>query len=160
DARAGVSSTEDGGINYDGALALNIPLTKDTAALRVSAFYNHDAGYIDNVQLGRDDVNQANVSGGRADFLLRPTPDLSIRLTAFTQRVERDGTSYADYSLATGEPIDGDLSQRRIHPEPFTQTFNLFSGTISKDLGWGQLTSVSAYQESNTSYTYDVSAQF
>ena len=51
-ARAGVSSTDHGGVSYDVASAVNLPLLDDKAAVRLSGFYANDGGYIDNVQLG------------------------------------------------------------------------------------------------------------
>ena len=71
-ARAGVVSTSGGGVGYDAAAAINAPLADDKAALRVSGFYTHDGGFIDNLANGRDDVNESNVYGGRADLFVKP----------------------------------------------------------------------------------------
>ena len=56
--RAGVVSTEGGGVGYDAAAAINAPFADDKAALRVSGFYTHDDGFVDNLAHGRDDVNE------------------------------------------------------------------------------------------------------
>jgi iron complex outermembrane receptor protein len=96
-ARAGISATRAGGISYDGAAALNAPLIPDVAAVRVSGFYSHDGGFVDNLTQGKEDVNQAKLYGGRADFLLKPLDKLSIRLTGFAQNTYRDGSSRSEY---------------------------------------------------------------
>ena len=75
-------------------------------------------------------MNESNVYGGRADLFVKPADKLSLRLAAFAQDIDRDGTASADFGLASGEPIDGDLDQRRLRAEPFEQEFRLVSGTL------------------------------
>lgn len=158
--RAGLVSTEGGGVGYDGAAAVNAPFADDKAAVRVSAFYTHDDGYIDNLALGHDDVNESNVYGGRADLFVKPTDKLSLRFAAFAQDIDRDGTASADFGLASGDPIDGDLDQRRLRAEPFEQEFRLGSGTLTYDFENVTLTAVSSYQTVRSHAITDVSAFF
>jgi outer membrane receptor protein involved in Fe transport len=158
--RAGVSNTEGGGIGYEGSAAINAPLAGDKAALRVSGFYTHDSGFVDNLTAGRDDVNEADVYGGRADLLLKPTDKLSLRFVAFAQDIERDGTASSDFGLATGDPIDSDLDQRRLRPEPFDQQFRLGSVTLVYDFENVTLSSISSYQTVRSDAITDVSAFF
>jgi outer membrane receptor protein involved in Fe transport len=112
-AQAGVSDTRHGGISYNGAAAINAPIVSDKIALRANGFYSQDGGFIDNLALGRKDVNRSRVYGGRADLLLKPTDALSIRIGGYIQNIHRDGTAAADYTLA-GEPVDTALDQRRL----------------------------------------------
>jgi outer membrane receptor protein involved in Fe transport len=158
--RAGVASTEGGGVGYEGSASINAPLADDKAALRVSGFYTHDSGFVDNLTAGRDDVNEANVYGGRADLLLKPTDKLSLRFVAFAQDIERDGTASSDFALATGDPIDGDLDQRRLRVEPFDQQFRLGSATVVYDFDTVTLSSISSYQTVRSNAITDVSAFF
>jgi len=158
--RAGVLSTEGGGVGYDAAAAINAPFADEKAAVRVSGFYTHDSGFIDNLTSGRDDVNEADVYGGRADLLLKPSDKLSLRFTAFAQDIERDGTASADFGLTTGEPIDGELEQRRLRPEPFDQQFRLGSATLGYEFENVTLTSISSYQTVRSHAITDVSAFF
>jgi iron complex outermembrane recepter protein len=159
-ARAGLVSTSGGGVGYDAAVAINAPLANETAAVRVSGFYTHDSGFVDNLANGRDDVNESNVYGGRADLLLKPTDRLALRVAAFAQDIERDGTAAADFGLASGEPIDGDLDQRRLRAEPFEQAFRLVSGTLTYDFESAALTSISSYQTVRSHAITDVSEFF
>ena len=153
-------STEGGGVGYDGAAAINAPFAGDKAAIRVSGFYTHDDGFVDNLACGRDDVNESNVYGGRADLLVKPADKLSLRLAAFAQDIERDGTASADFGLASGKPIDGDLDQRRLRAEPFEQQFRLVSGTLDYDFENAALTAISSYQTVRSHAITDVSAFF
>jgi len=159
-ARAGVVSTSGGGVGYDAAAAVNAPLADDKAALRVSGFYTHDGGFIDNLTNGHDDVNEAEVYGGRADLLFKPADKLTLRVAAFAQDITRDGTAAADFGRATGEPIDGDLDQRRLRDEPFDQQFRLASGTLDYEFEGATLTSITSYQTVRSNATTDVSAFF
>lgn len=159
-AQAGVSTTHNGGVSYNAAGAVNLPLSQDVAALRVSGFYSHDGGYVDNVTLGKDDINQSKVYGGRADFLLKPSSDLSIRLTAFAQNTYRDGTSTSDYSLTTAQPIQGTYDQQRLLPEPFGEHFYLTSATVDYNFDFAKLTSVTSFQRADTFVDEDLSALY
>jgi iron complex outermembrane recepter protein len=157
--RAGVSSIEDGGVGYDGAATVNIPLAADKMALRATGFYSHDGGYIENVARGEKDVSQSNLYGARLEFLVVPIEDLSVRIAAFGQNISRDGFAIADLTLA-GDPVGGSLEQSRPFAEPFDQHTRMASATISYDLGSAALTSVSSYQNSKSGFVTDISALF
>jgi outer membrane receptor protein involved in Fe transport len=49
--RQEISATEHGGVNFDDRGVLNIPVIADVFALRVSAEYGRDSGYVDHYQL-------------------------------------------------------------------------------------------------------------
>ena len=156
-ARAGLSTTEHGGVSYDAAAAVNLPFASDKAAARVSGFYSHDGGYVDNIALNKDDVNQSDVYGGRGDVLFQPTDQLSVRLTAYSQDITRDGRSTVDYDYATAKPVNGGLDQEMVVTEPFDQSFQLMSGTVVYDFGSVALTSVSSYQSLSNDSRIDAS---
>lgn len=159
DAQAGVSSTARGTLNYNGALAVNVPLSADTAAVRGTAFFSRDGGYTDNVALGRDNVNRADVYGGRVNVLLKPTDAVSVQLGAFLQNISRNGQSSSDYAFS-GHPVTGELEQSRPIAEPWDQHLRLISAKLDYRLGSVTLTSISAYQEIGTETVFDVSALF
>ncbi len=158
-ARAGVSSTHEGGTNYDAALAVNLPLVSEALAVRASGFLSEDGGFISDIARGEDHRGRSRVEGGRLDLLARPGDRLSIRLTGFTQTIDREGVAAADYALSGG-PIDGAFDQRRVMAEPFDQEFSLISGMIDYDLGAATLTSVTSYQIVDTRYRLDASGVY
>jgi outer membrane receptor protein involved in Fe transport len=159
DAQAGVSSTASGDLNYNGALAVNVPLGSDIAALRGTAFFSRDGGYTDNVALRRKDVNRADIYGGRVKVLLKPTEALGIEIGALLQNISRDGQSSSDYAF-NGSPVTGELEQSRPIAEPWDQRLRLVSGKLDYRMGPVTLTSISAYQEITTETVFDVSALF
>jgi iron complex outermembrane recepter protein len=159
DARAGISGTRSGGLGYNGAMALNAPLVSDRAALRASAFYSRDGGYIDNLALADKDVNGSDVYGTRADLLLAPTDAITFRIGTFLQNISRDGESTANFAL-DGTPASDVLDQNRLLRETYDQKFRLVSGTLTYDLGSSVLTSISSYQRTQVDMLWDYSALF
>jgi len=159
EAQSGVSGTKDGGVSYNFAGAVNLPLVSEMLAVRASAYQSHDGGYIDNVTRRANDVNRSDIYGGRIDALLTPTDKLVFRLTGFLQNIARDGEASADYAF-NGTPLFGRLNQGRPFAEPFHQQFRLVSGTLTYDMGIATLTSISSYQNAQTRIFYDVTPAF
>jgi len=153
-AQAGVASIDHGGVSYQTGAAVNVPIT-DIVAARFSAFESHDGGYIDNIALGRPDINRSDTYGGRADLLILPSSRLSIRVAGFLQDIGRSGLGDATYTLTGATPY-GSLGQYRPTPEPFHQSFRLASGTVDYDFDWAALTSITSYQEGRTQWDVDV----
>lgn len=158
-AQAGLSFTEHGGVNYNVAAAVSAPLVADKIAVRASGYYSRDGGFVDNVALGEEHVGRARIYGGRLDLLFQPTEDLSVRLSGFAQDIHREGTSQVDYTLS-GQPVTGDLEQRRLLREPFDQKFRVVSGTINYDLGFANLTSITSYQTNDVNFRVDASSLY
>lgn len=159
DLQAGISDTWDGDVSYQGAVTVNAPIAADKAALRATGYYFREGGYIDNLALGRNDDSQAEIYGGRATLLLTPTEALSIRIGGFVQDITTNGDIAADFSFA-GAPVDGRLEQRRFLATGSEQRFRLVSGTITYDLDWASLTSISSYQTVRNEGIFDNTASF
>ncbi len=157
DLQTGVSSTQDGGIGFNVAGAVNLPIVSDRLALRVSGFEARDGGFIDNIPLDQKDVDRSDVYGGRLDLLYTPNDAFSVRLNGFFQNISRDGEATADYTNA-GVATAGSLTQRRFYPGSFEQHYRLASGTVSYDFGPMTLTSISSYQTAPTVSLFDRSA--
>jgi len=160
EAQAGVSATGDGGgINYNTAAAVNVPISPGVAALRASGYESHDGGYISNVALSQKAVNRSDTYGGRLDLLLTPANQLTVRLTGFLQNISRQGEGTTDYAYS-GSPLYGSLDQHRLFAEPFDQEFRLVSGTVTYGFGPATLTSISSYQTLKTDLQWDLSAHY
>jgi iron complex outermembrane recepter protein len=157
--QSGVSNTDGGGLNYNGAIVANVPVVTDKAAVRASVFYSRDGGYVDNATLDQRNVNRSAVYGGRLDVLLKPLDDLTIRLDGYLQDIFRDGTAAVDYTLA-GRPVGGELTQFRPLAEPFEQQFRLVSATVNYNVGFAALTSITSYQTTKTLLFHDLSGSY
>lgn len=141
------SSVEGGESGYGLRGMANIPLVADQVGLRVSAYTRRDPGFIDNPKLGLSDVNSAQVSGGRAALLWRPSDALSVTLSAITQDLKGKGSSDEDVTVTPGDlsPTAGDLRQVRYVREPFNVSQRLYSASVNYDLQRAQLVSITSY---------------
>lgn len=158
--QSGVSDNKKGGVSFNESGAVNVPLVSGLAGLRLSAFYTHDGGYIDNLALGESKVNRSGVWGGRLDLLLTPVDGLSIRLNYFSQDISRDGQATADFAVTGSSPLVGPYDQERKVQEPFDQQFRLVSANVGYDFGLATLTSISSYQTQRTQTTSDASGVY
>ncbi len=154
EAQLGMANTWSGSPSYNGAAAVNIPIMQDKMALRASAYYSREGGYLDNIPQHDDDIDWAEIKGGRLDLLFTPSDKFSIRLNALLQTLDRGGQPFADYT-STGKPLYGDLKQYRIYPETVDQKFYVFSNTMAYEFDWATLTSVTGLQQQNKYMTID-----
>ena len=133
---------------------INMPIT-GSAAVRISGFYDGVPGYIDDPNLGKNDVNGGYRQGGHVSFLVQPSDNFSLRLSAFGQTLHTDGTPYIDVIGAAGTPLTppanqlqpsiGDYDQMRFTNEPSTFRYRIFALDLDWNLGWGTLSSTSSY---------------
>ncbi len=135
---AKLSSTGDGGQNYEVNAMINVPLVENTLAARIVAYDTDDEGYIDNVGLGVDDINDRQKSGVRAALRWDTTDDLSITASYLYEKAEqgtRNNASNVGYGeLESFSLIEG--GQERV-----VSVANLL---VNLDLGWATLTSNTA----------------
>lgn len=77
-AQGELSFTDDGGTNYAGDAAVNIPLAADVAGLRISGGYERLSGFADGAEgENLNDVRSWNIRG---KLLVRPTDNLDVTL--------------------------------------------------------------------------------
>lgn len=146
-------TVDEGGTGYAINAAVNVPLS-DTVAVRASAFTREEPGYIDDVGLGRTNVNDLTNSGGRIALQADVTPDFMLRAVALYQKFETGGQSVIDVN-ADGTPQFGPLEQFRFAPEPLEQETTIFALTAEYDFGFATLTSTTSYSDINESSTVD-----
>ena len=136
-----------GGLGHTENAVVNVPLSEGVAALRFAAFNEHDGGYIKSVGRVRGDhVNDGNTRGARVSLLFDPSKDLRVRLTATQQNIERNGTGIVQYDVATGQPINGDLTHQLYRDEPYTIKTGLVSADVEYNLGWARLNVIGSAQ--------------
>ncbi|MDT9599196.1 TonB-dependent receptor [Sphingosinicella rhizophila] len=130
--------------------AVNIPLATDVAGVRLSYFRQRNPGFIDNRATGEEDVNVGRQEGGRIALLLRPAPDLSLKLSAVRQNLDYDGGTAITVTLPDRRPVDSGLSRSDVLPTPYRQRLTVLNGTIDWDLGGLSLVSSTSYARSHT----------
>jgi len=146
------SDTQDGGFNYDTKGVLNIPVISDVFALRVSAEYGKDHGYIDqyalegSLALGtsyagpllRTDTNGDGNQSISIKGLYTPGGDLTITPAVLYQRYSTSDTS-------TFIPAAGLYNTYAPVPGADTDSMLLPSLTVKKGFGFADFTSVTSY---------------
>ena len=137
--QAGANDVYNGGeLGYNFRGAINVPIG-DTLAVRASAFYRVDPGYIDNILTGQDHIDRAWTDGGFFKALWQPSPDFSLRVTALLQRSWSDGVSQAYSGL-------GDLQQSAVWGSGIhSRDTQAYSATLTAKLGSVDLTAVTGY---------------
>ena len=152
----GVRSTQGGGIGHTENLVLNVPLSTDVAALRVAAYSDHEGGYVKAVgRAAGENVNQGDTRGARVSLLAEPMARMKIRLSATTQKIERDSLDSIDYSATTGQPLYGDLTRQLFVREPYTTKTRLTSADVEYDFGWARLNAIAATQRFDSGTSQD-----
>ena len=169
-AQAGIEDVKGGGLGYNGAAVVNVPLG-NIAAFRASGFYRKEDGYIDSVgnnpilnalteeEIGRTlvakDINDKKSYGGRASILVEPTDDISVRLTAFAQNLNSGGSSVMDVDSDSLRPLYGGNVQTIYQREPTKVKYRVYNGTVDWNLGFANLFSSTAYSTFSEDFQTD-----
>jgi outer membrane receptor protein involved in Fe transport len=137
-----ISGTQHGGLNYAASGTANLPLAADTLALRVSANYERDSGWIDHYTLAgaldNKHVNSSNSLTARISATWTPDPALTVTPAFFYQRAN-NADNAAFY------PAIGIWKQNKEVAEPSHDTVMLGSLNVKKNVGFADLTSVTGY---------------
>ena len=152
--QAGGEGVAHGDTKESGKGMINLPIG-DRAAFRLSAYYEGLPGYINDPSLGEKDINQGYRDGMRAALLVNFSDNLSIRLNAFGQDLQTNGSPSTDVIGAAGfpltppsnqlEPQHGNFDQQRFINEPNTFKYRIYSGKVNWNVGWGTFTSITSY---------------
>ena len=157
----GTSFTQSGGWSNTENGVVNIPIKEDVAAIRIAAFREHAAGYVDAVgPAAGKDINHGDTSGGRISLLVEPTSKFHVRLTATAQDLKRAGNDYVDYDATTGRPVNGSLQRQLSVREPYSLQLGLISADLEYDFGWARLNSITSVQESKLKERLDFSSVY
>jgi outer membrane receptor protein involved in Fe transport len=137
------ATTAGGSDSYFAKAMLNIPVISDVLAVRLSGYYEKRPGYIDNVRLGRNNINDSTAQGIRVLVGFEPDPDTSVTGTFIYQRSDADdaqGWFPSVGKFKTNTPVI----------LPFNNRFKLYNLTGTHDFGGVTLTGSGAI------YRYDV----
>jgi outer membrane receptor protein involved in Fe transport len=157
-----VESVKDADPGYALTGAINLPMG-DQFAVRASAFYRVDEGYIDSIgnnpipalqdptvnvldgTLVRGGINSVDTYGGRIQALYRPSENFSINLMTLMQDIDSGAPNSIDADPDTLDPLNASPVQSR-YQEQFTDiAYRVYSGTIDWDFGAASLQSVTGF---------------
>ncbi|MDP9123889.1 MAG: TonB-dependent receptor [Pseudomonadota bacterium] len=157
----GASATKGGGAGNTVNAMVNVPIKEDVAALRVSAFHDHDGGWVDvlGAAAGKNQ-NKGDTNGGRVALLVEPSAHFHIRATALTQDIKRDNSDFTDVNPSTGKPVDGWNQREQVLLEPHSMHTSQGAVDLEYDFGPARLNSITSVQRSKLLQRYDLSAVY
>ena len=127
------STTDHGGENYDGDMAVNIPIVTDKLALRVVAGDEHWSGWLNSAY--GNHTNDSDIGNERIKLYAQPTDTLSIGLSAWHSEVRSAGFPESDSNYYTA--LD--------YGDPSLNTFNTYGVTVKKNMEVFDISSVTSY---------------
>jgi iron complex outermembrane receptor protein len=149
----------DGETGWDLHGAVNVPLG-ESAAIRLVGYHVDRPGYIDNPVLGTENTNDFQSEGLRAQLLVDLSPDVTLRLSALTQRSETGDQGSMDVDRITLKPIYADLAHARVVNAPGKNENQLYNATLDWDLGFATLVSSTSYAVTRTELQFDLSGTY
>jgi outer membrane receptor protein involved in Fe transport len=139
-----------GGLSHGADAMVNVPLVAGKMAWRTVAYERFDAGYIDDVGLGRHEVNRTRTRGLRSNTKLRLGGDWTLGAGIVYQSVRSRDTQY--YNSARPR-----FQRSNFIDEPNANNFLTLSATIDGDLGWARITSTTAWVHHRVDSQFDAS---
>jgi outer membrane receptor protein involved in Fe transport len=148
---AGLSSTESGGINRDGAAMLNLPLISNQVALRVVAYGDRDAGYIDDLERGLNGINSTASYGTRLALRADNLGDWTLEFGGIKQIIN---SADAQYTLQ-GDPS---LTRGSVIPQPFHNDYGVAYISARRPVGDAELVSITSSVWQGLKTVFDATA--
>lgn len=153
------SSSRGGGLNGAAEGSINIPLG-ERAALRASAYYEHDDGWID--------LREINVAGAPTGRVIKDANDneayggmVALRLDVSDNVTITPSLLYSKRESANADFYNGGRFTQFSHfLQPGNDRFYLPSVTFDVDLGVGTLTSTTAYFDMSSENRRDLTDFF
>ncbi|CAN5292384.1 TonB-dependent receptor [soil metagenome] len=140
-----VANTAHGGLSYTVNGMVNAPVVNDLLAARLVVYRRYSDGWIDNVRLNKQGVNEATSDGGRLMLRLTPAPNLTI-----------DGSAAIENTDAFSPVWNPDLGRYKIQNYielPYKNRSQIYNVTGKWDVGPVTLTAVTSYQHRRFTYT-------
>jgi outer membrane receptor protein involved in Fe transport len=148
-AATGASVTWHGDPGYDLSGVLNAPVTNGSA-LRLVAYRAREGGYVDNIATGEHDINDVEVTGGRATFTAEVRPGWFVDIAGIGQKIDGDDSQYADRE-------GDDLSRDSLVDQPFSSDFALGAFVVRKDSGSIRFRSTTGISRQDVRENFDAS---
>jgi iron complex outermembrane receptor protein len=143
--RASAGSTEGGGGNYRGDLAVNIPIIEGKLAARAVVGEESLSGWIDSPV--RNQVNDARLTTLRLKVNAQPTDDLSMGLSVW-----HSDSKYGAPSIARD-----DDTITATQPEPTDIHYNTYGFKIGYDFQPFSVSSIASYLDYGSKNHFDIS---
>lgn len=135
----GYSSVDHGDDGWNGTAILNAPVVEDVFGLRIAGEIREEAGYIDNLQLGTEDVNDRKLKQLRARARWQASENITVDAT------------YYHYDNEAGAPnLVDDLDTLTVSTFQDVNSFSevdAFNAVVDFNLGFANLLSSTSISE-------------
>jgi iron complex outermembrane recepter protein len=129
DIGAGAGSTEGGDMSWRVTGLVNVPLIRDTLAVRAVAYKDESGGFVENNSGGRKTSNATTRIGGRAALTWAIDDRYQLEATAATQSLSTDNSQYV---LDTATPFRRGLDVAEPHDNRFVNLSAGIEGKLEK----------------------------
>ncbi|HKX54781.1 MAG TPA: TonB-dependent receptor, partial [Xanthomonadales bacterium] len=162
-AKLGVEDVSDGGMGYNATGYVNVPLS-DTFALRASAFYREDDGWIDSIgdrplpsltqpgvsiidgTMVEKGINESETSGGRIQAAFTPNDEFSINFLAMFQDIYSGDSAAQEADGTTFKPVYSSPVASRYQNAFDDISYDVYSATIDWEFSdWASVQSVTSW---------------
>lgn len=138
---------EQGGGSYKFNGFANLPAS-ETFAIRAVGWYEDEEGFVDNVRLGKDDINGEETYGGRIAARWMPNDQLSVDASYVIQSTELGGKQRYFPSI-------GDLETDEYVVDRYEDDLDIFQLALDYDVGSGSIHASSAYLDRDVFFRFD-----
>jgi len=151
-AQTTFSDTRYGGFNFGINGMVNVPIIKDTLAIRAAVYYRDEPGYIDDIastlagvtQDPGENANSEETTGGRISLLFTPNEDITLTAIYYFQRMDTGGLfeTFPDFA-SDDNPVANVFSENK-----FNDNLDMFSVIADYDgMDWASVTWTGSYME-------------
>lgn len=126
---------------------LNLPAS-DTFAIRAVGWYEDESGFIDNVRLNKDDINDEETFGGRIAARWTPNDKLTVDASYLLQETELGGKQRFFPSI-------GELETDEFTVDIYEDELDIFQLALDYDLGFGSIHASSALLNRDVFFRFD-----
>jgi iron complex outermembrane recepter protein len=140
-------------LGYTGKAMVNLPLITDKLAVRLVGTHRNQPGYIDNLGVGRKNLNELTVSGGRMSLEWQATEQLRLSALSLYSKTQYD-------DAFTSRPLLGDLVRSTIIPEPYQSEAFINSIDAAMDFDFATLNVSYAHSSKDLTNNTDFTPNF
>ncbi len=153
-----LSSTRHGGMNTEINAVFNQVLTPERSALRVAVYHRDDDGFVDDIRLGREDVNWERIQGLRLTASTLVGERLSLNAKVLYQDFEAGSYNEMDPNgkPEIGLPTSGDYQLALFSPEYRADEVILYNLEATYTTPAADWLSITSYYEHRSEYVIDI----
>ncbi len=149
----GAESTTGGGLGSNVELVLNAPIFRDRLALRLVAYDQQSAGWLDNPVTGANDANDTRRIGARFSAAYDISPHWRLSASIVNQSIDSDDSQYL---------VPTSLGDMRAAPfaEPHDNDFAMARASLHGETAFGGIDTSTALVEHEINSRFDATGSF